>query len=395
MSLIDVRSHLEPDGFCIKWLDYCEPKEFPESYGLFSLLAVTAAAVNGRIIINPETTPSPPPNMYVLLYGPSGARKGEALRTAQSLLEDAVPEAPILPDDFNMEALTEYLAQESAEYGKCGGWVLSEEFSDLIGGADYMKRNTIFLTKLYDARPFQTRLTIAHDLQTIKSPYVVIGASVSTDWLDGVNPKALAGGFLRRLLIIAEFVKRQHRSSGFMDQNLYHRIRKLYRDRLGPKAFNATYMRLTPESRRVMDEWYEGPLAVLANGVPEREGHFVSCMQAHMLKLACLINVLEGRGPEWLEVPSVSTAIGLLDAIRPGIFQVYASLVPTPYARLRAAIIRTVQGFGKTGGEPADVDRAVVRGTGVKPTEAAKTRQQMILDGDLVIRRKRVMVPEG
>lgn len=392
---IDVKTAVTKGGFLDKWLQFCEPFEFPYSYALFSLLGVASAAINGRVLINKGHEPSPLTNVFIVLYGPSGSRKGSSMWKALNLLHEAVPEAPMLPDDFTMEALINDLHETSKKKGKCSGLIFQEEFSDLIGGADYAMRNSKALTKLWDARPQSTRLTHAHGLEIIENPYICMLASSSPDWLEKTDPKTLAGGFLRRLLLIVEYGPRQRNSDPTRNDSLFKELVATARDRLGPKAFGASNLMLTPEASAFMDEWYNTTVATAWKNADERAGHFASCMQAHALKLAGIINILEGRGVEWLSKESFRCAAALISAITSPLFQAYASLVPTPYARLRAAVLRTVQGAGSDGLSPDALDQAVIDVMGVKPKEAMETRIVLMQQKKLVKNPQGLIVVSG
>lgn len=380
----NLQSILKPAGFLSRWLDYCEPFEFPDSYALYSLLACASAAINGRIIVNPVTEPSPHPNVFVVLYGPSGARKGSAMRQALGLLSEAVPDTPVLPDDFTMEALWSELSKQSQESGRCAGLVVQEEFADLIGGADYALRNSKLLTKLWDCRPVATRLTHAHSLETVKNPYITMLASSSPDWLETVDPKTLAGGFLRRLLLIVEYTPKRRNASPVKNKELFRTLANVMRGRLNRGAFTSSHMMLQRDAKECMDNWYHTKVQDVWSSSDERLGHFASCMQAHMLKVAALINVFEGEGAEWLTLDSVTTSMSLIERLLPGLSQAYASLVPTPYARLRAVILRTVLGMGSCGLSDAALDRAVINAAGVRPKDAMEARMVLIQQGLLV-----------
>ena len=381
---ISVRESLTKGGFLDRWLDYCSEYEFPDSYALFSLLACASAAVNGRIVVNPDTEPSPMPNLYVVLYGPSGSRKGSAMRHALWLLSEAVPETPMLPDDFTMEALNSELARMSEEAGKCSGFVVQEEFADLIGGPDYALRNTKLLTKLWDARPVQTRLTHAHGKELVRNPYVVILGSSSPDWLEQTDPRTMAGGFLRRILLIVEYGPKRRNAEPARNQALFSTLVQEMARRLGPTRFKGCTMSLTSGARASMAQWYHTKVEHAWKSSDEKVGHFASCMQAHALKVAALVNVLEGRGATAMTKESLDTSTSLIESLLPGLSQVYASLVPTPYARLRAVILRTVQQSESGGMSDAELDKAVVLAAGVRPKDAFEARTAMLQQGVLM-----------
>ena len=380
---IDVRSALTPGGACETWLNYCEPFEYPESYGLMSLLSVASCAINGRIVVNPGFVPSPLTNIYVLLYGPSGARKGEAMQHAMYLLGESCPDAPMLPGSWTKEKLVAMLAEQSKEKGKCSGLILKEEFSDLVGGPDYTVQNSQLLTELWDGRPQLDRATIARDEEQVQFPYIVGLWSTSPEWAEEIDSRRLAGGFLRRVLIVVEYGPRQESSRPSLGGPLFDKVRSLFRERLDPLAFGESYMHLSPDAIAAMDIWYKGFVSKLKASADERAGHFASCAQSHALKLAAIINVLEGRGSQTLEAESFNSGAALVEAIVPPMFMTYASLVPTPYAKLRAKMLRSVQSHAN-GIRDVDLINAIVTTAGKPPDEIDKVKVHMLSSGTLV-----------
>jgi hypothetical protein len=142
-------------------------------------------------------------------------------------------------------------------------------------------------------------------------------------------------------------------------------------------------MHLTADSCDAMDSWYKGYVSRLKLSTDERAGHFASCAQAHMLKLAAIINILEGRGAQTLEVESVETGCKLVEALVVPMFHTYASLVPTAYAKLRAKILRAVQSSSAGGIGHAALARAIVSSAGVPPDTVERVKVQMLNDGTL------------
>ncbi len=393
--LIDVGKSVQKGGFLDRWLEYSAEFEFPDSYALFSLLAVASAAVNGRILINPDSEPSPLPNLFVVLYGPSGSRKGSAIRQALWLLGEAVPDTPVLPDDFTMEALGSELANQSKKNEKCGGLIVQEEFADLIGGPDYALRNSKFLTKLWDARVVYTRLTHAHGAEAIKNPYVTLLGSSSPDWLEKTDPRTLAGGFLRRLLMVVEYGAKRQNASPKRNEQLFGGLAKAFGTRLGRNAFRPGRMVLSKEAFDFMEQWYNSTVRETWRNADERAGHFASCMQAHTLKVGSLVNLLEGHGAEVMALSSLQTSSQLVESLLPSLFQAYASLVPTPYAKLRAVILRSVQNVAPNGLSAAALDKAVVQAAGVKPKDASEARLVLTQQKILVVRDNKLYFSGG
>jgi hypothetical protein len=290
----------------------------------------------------------------------------------------------MLPGSWTKEKFFAMLAEESKERGKCSGLILKEEFSDLVGGPDYTLQNSQLLTELWDGRAQLDRATISRDEESVMFAYITGLWSTSPEWAEEIDSRRLAGGFLRRLLLIVEYGARQESSRPAVGGPQFDLVRELFRERLAPTAFGESYMHLTADSCDAMDSWYKGYVSRLKLSTDERAGHFASCAQAHMLKLAAIVNILEGRGSTALEVESIETGCKLMESIVPPMFHTYASLVPTAYAKLRAKILRAVQSKDAEGITDAALTRAIVSAAGVPPTAVEKVKMQMLLDSTLV-----------
>lgn len=379
---INVRECIPAGGFLDGWLRHSEPFEYPDAFPLYALFAVTAAAINGRIQVNPEGEPCVFTNTYVVLYGGSGSRKSTAIRHAKWLLSEAVEEAPILPQSFTMESLISRLARDSDLNEKGAGLILSDELSDLIGGAEYKMQNTKFLTDIWDCPGVWMRETQSHGQEVINNPYVSLLAASAPDWLEETDPAALAGGFLRRVLIVVEYGPKCKNSKPVRDMTLFAALVKVFRERIGPDAFGASYMVLTPEAHDVMGEWYDKVVDPIRRSGNEREAQFASCMQAHALKMGAIASMLEGGSPTLLEADKIRIGQSLVQALVPGVFHAYRSLVPSAFARLRASIIRTIR---LSGGriEANDLARKVTDSAGVKTKELNEAFGSLLRDGRL------------
>lgn len=367
--MIDVRSAgFIKNGFLDSWLKYCEPFEFPESYALFALLGCASIAIDGRVLVNPTSEPCVKTNTYTLLIGPSGARKSTAARHAVWLLAEAVPEAPVLPRSFTVEIAKLRLAKKSLETGKGDGLILADEFSDLVAGAKYKEGATKFFTDIWDCPPVYSHDTVAHDYVEIVAPYIVGLWCSAPDWIYSIAPEQLAGGFLRRVLGVVEYGARRRNDDPKRNMALFQALAKRMHETLGLAAFDeGTAMRLDASAIAAKKTWYHEALPKY-HKFGEKEGHFASCMEAHALKLAAGIHLLEGGDPKWLTAISLETAQKLVEVIVPNLFSWYSGLAPTPFARLKASIVRTLNGAE---GEMSEwrLAKAVQGATGAKPAE--------------------------
>ena len=393
---IDIKNALPEGGFLGNWLKYTEAFEFADSYGVFALFACAAAAIDRRIVVNPDTEPSPYTNIYVVLYGPSGARKGAAMKYALRLMGNAMQgEVTVLPRSFTFERLMSRLAKDTLDYGKCGGLVFSDEFQRLVGGRDYQSENLGFLTELYGCPGYWDRETHAHELEVLQNAYVNILASLPTEGAFKIDPTVLDAGGLRRTLIVCEYRAKRFTSKPRIDTNLALALESIFHENLGPEAFPTdTKMVLTKEAEEFMDHWYLTSVRNGLNNCTERESHFISCVQEHALKLGALYHLLEGGNPTELTRFSFEVGTKLVEAIMPEMFKMYAALVNTPFARIRGGIMRSLAGrSAEEGMDCGELVKNIVNTTGAKPKEVYEAIQSLVHEGTIMSEGNTVRVP--
>ncbi len=382
-SMIDVRSCIPQGGFLHSWLEWARPLRPAESFFLFALLACASAAVNRRILVNPGEEPEVFTNTYTVLIGPSGSVKTTAAKYATRLLKDAVPETPCLPTSYTMEGLCEelHLQCEAAEEGKkkCGGLSFAPEFSKLIGGVDYQLSNLGFLTQLWDSPNYESRKTRTHGLEEFFNPYLVILGLSAPKGIQGVDPNVLDAGGLRRILFVVEQGPKHREVRPKLNSVLFNALGDVFRGRLRPGAFGATMMRLSDEAHALRDTWEEEFLGPTHDTSSEREGYFVACAEAHAMKLAAMVTVLETDHPDRLEVGALRIGHKLVEAIMPRQFEFYRSLVPTAYARLKASMLNLLRQGGGMMKQRA-FDRKVGDDTGAEPAEILRAKSGLLTD---------------
>lgn len=390
MREINVAGAVFEGGFLHNWLAYCSGYEFPQSYGLFALFAATSIAVGRRVLVNPGGEPEVWPNVYVVLMGPAGARKGAAMRRANRLLGSAVKlvgehrwRVPVLPRTFTMEAAFNRLVKDSEEHGSGSGMIVSHEMKRLLGGDDYMLKNVDLLTDIWDCDDPFSRETIAHEYQEIAKPYLVLQAAAQPDLMEQRRaPEMFATGFLRRIVLIVEHGPKKFEADPPDRSVLFNALTRVFADRLSAAAAKPRLLPLSAEAMALKKDWYSRVVQPLWQRGSEKEGQFASCMEAHALKFGALVALLENDRLEQLEVGSLRVGQKLVEAILPNMFQAYAALAPTPYARLRAAYTRTVRAAGGTM-EDGMLDKAILATTGARPDERAEVLQSLLDDGTL------------
>lgn len=381
--MIEVRPLLLPGGWLARWLDYCDPFEVPDSFALWSVLAVTSAAINRRVRVNHGFKPCVFTNMYVLMLGPPASKKSDALDAAVELLSDAVPDTPMLPDDFSMSAAIGELAEKSAQTQKGSGLIVAHELSDLLGGSEYRQENTRALTKLWDCPTMYTRKTRLHGNETIVNTYVTLAGASAPDWMEELDPKTLAGGFLRRLVCVCENGPKRGAARPKVQAEMREALVRVMAQRFRPGSItDGTEMRLSKAAAELNDEWYYERIVKIRGKLGEREAGFVNTMQTHALKVAAVTHLAEDLDPEVLDGPSLALGQALVEQLVSGTFALYASLTGTPFARLRAAVMRTLR--SAEGEMPMrELGKAVRQATGVRPEDVNAVMVSLLDDGEV------------
>lgn len=395
-----IRAHIKRDGYIASWLDYTANFEYPECYAAFSLLVAASAAINGRITINAGYKPETMPNLYVVLYGPSGARKSEALLDAAiHLMAEAVPETPILPMNSTPEGLRHRLVADSRcegvknelrcqndyHHGAARGLMLSEEFVSLVGGAEYQAGAARFLSKMWDTpRPFETFSTIAHGEEVIRNRYIVVGTCTTPKDFHMINFDALEGGLLRRLLIVQSFEPIKESPRPHINYPRLRELQKVFGDRLGHGAFADQAMSLSPAAAEVNERWYTTTLRRYrerARG--EKAGKFVNSVQVHAFKIAAILELLEGGRPSVMQPESLRAAFGIVSDLLPGTFQAYEGMVPTALARLKTVVFESVAA-ARDGVSDLDIDVQVGAEMGVEGEAVSRARKALLAERKLL-----------
>ena len=195
------------------WLDklmsMTEELEAPQSYFFWSGLATISAIVKDRVFLNRGKAFNLYPNIYVLLHGDSGLRKGLPTSTARKIA-DNVGNTKVMWGRTSIQALiTELATARSLPGGRnlmdsCGFAISSEFSSSIINDPMAIK----ILTELYD-RNYQegkwiNRLKTTGN-ETLKSPTLtILGGTNDEQLADVITKRDIYGGFIGRTFMIRE-----------------------------------------------------------------------------------------------------------------------------------------------------------------------------------------------
>lgn len=180
--------------------------ESPRKYYYWAGLTAIAAVVKNNVYLD-KFYYKLYPNIYVLLIGKSGIRKGPPVKLAKQLVSE-VNNTKIISGRASIQAVISELrnAKSPADGGPpitdAVGFLVSSEFASFI--IQDQQALTI-LTDLYDGdyNPEWTNFTKVSGQEKLKNPCItLIGASNEVHFRDAVPENALGGGFVARTFII-------------------------------------------------------------------------------------------------------------------------------------------------------------------------------------------------
>jgi len=184
-----------------------EGSESPREYYYWSALSAISAVVANNVYLD-RFYYKLWPNIFVILVGRSGLRKGPPIQLAKNLVED-VDSTRVFAGRSSIEAIIDDLATAFTKPSggppimDARGFLVSSEFASFIIQNDAA---LTILTDLYD-RNYNSKawdyLTKGGGKKKLKEPYLtLLGASNEIHFKDVIPDNALGGGFVARTFII-------------------------------------------------------------------------------------------------------------------------------------------------------------------------------------------------
>lgn len=237
--------------------------EVPREFTVWSCLSLIAACVADRVWYEKFHGKRLAPNLYVMLIGPSGLGKGEAIDTAIRYAAD-IPKVNLYRGKATAQFLLDHLGKEVRRQdgrriladAKC--WLVTPELAMSVGSGDVARDFVTHMTELYSGSEYPMRAgTRTRGEVTLRGHCINWLAGTTTEWLvDSVPASAIAGGFFGRIVPVQaqyDFDKRVWRPKAPPDakqisEHLRARIQMLIRAK--------GQFRMTEQAERLSENWY-------------------------------------------------------------------------------------------------------------------------------------------
>lgn len=328
------------------YLKFTEKSEPPTNYHIWTCLAVIAAAMQRKCYLR-WGFKTLYPNLYIVLIGPSGCRKGTAMNIGKDLLleinginlssESVTREALIRDMKDGTTTFTDPTDQMLKFHSSVT--VLSEELSVFLG-----QQNVKFLADLtdwFDCGDQWTYRTKGSGTDKLVGVCVNILGATAPDWLRSILPQeAFGGGFTSRVIFVVEEAKKQIVANPTIPPEVLALRPSLIED-LEQIAAMAGEMIFLDTTMDLYTDWYTKQSKSPAIKDPHFAG-YCERRAMHVLKLSMVMSA--SRSCDRIIQPQdFSRALALLESVEPKMPRAFMGLGRAKYSEMTAQLYNYLQ----------------------------------------------------
>ncbi len=272
-------------------LDSTKEYEAPTRFYYWAALSSISAVLKDSVWFDMAKAYKLYPNIYVLLYGPSGVRKGPAIALAEKLVK-GVNNTRVINGRSSIEAILKELGTFGTVEGRglvkdsCAFLPASELSSSIISNPQAMDIMTNLFDRIYNESEWKYKLKVGES-STLNKPTIT--------WLSGTNEalfkdflpeKNIHGGLIGRMFMVAEH-KPARLNSLMFDPDVIPDYPKMI-DALRPLAKLAGPFDMCKEVRVNVEMWYNDFMTNISPQIADQTG-FVSRINDFVIKGAMII----------------------------------------------------------------------------------------------------------
>lgn len=278
------------------WLDdvveSVKEYESPSRFYYWAALSCISAILKDHVYIDRGGLYKLYPNVYVLLYGPTGIKKGPPIAFAKNIVR-GVGNTRVINGRSTVEAIIKELGTTQTRPGakpfsdSCGFIVSSELSSAIVSNPSAMDVMTDLYDRFYNEGEWKYRLKVGES-NTLKNPTPV--------WLSGTNEalfrefvpeKNIKGGLIGRMFVISEHKRNKINSLMFRPSTIpdYTKLAA----QIAPAQDLEGEFEIAEEVKHAMDSWYHEFVNKHEDTIQDDTG-FVNRIADMILKVAMLIS---------------------------------------------------------------------------------------------------------
>lgn len=268
------------------------------------------------------------PNLYTILVGPPGVRKGTAIKYGQSILKE-VRKGTSAPDVVTKEQLiAEFeLVQDNVNHNgemitHSSMFVVAPELVNFVKENDYERLG--YLCDLYDGRDdfiYKTKTSTNHH---VVNPGLWILGATTPNWIEiAMKQLGVGGGMTSRIVCVYSHRKGKHISVTKMKPFDPVLRGKLITD-LAEISRMVGRFSVTPEADETYTKWYNGRYRQTTID-DSRFASYWERLPAMVVKTAMIVSAAK-RADMTIEATDFVQAIGIFEAIHPDMPQAFGGL---------------------------------------------------------------------
>lgn len=232
------------------------------------------------------------PNIYVLLYGPSGVRKGPAINLAENIVS-RVDNTRVINGRSTIEAIIKELGTFTTREGKAplkdsAGFVVASELSSsIIANPAAMDVMTNLYDRIYNEGEWKYKLKVGESHVLNKPTITWLAGSNEALFKEFLPEKNIHGGLIGRMFIVTENKTIRFNSLMF-DPAIVPDYNKMAEE-LKPITALKGQFEMSRELREGLDAWYLKFMKDIAPTLFDETG-FVSRILDFVIKTAMIIS---------------------------------------------------------------------------------------------------------
>jgi hypothetical protein len=282
--------------------------EAPRKFYYWATLATISAVLKDTVWFNMGDNYNVYPNIYVLLYGPSGVRKGPAIALAEDLVS-RVNNTRVIDGRSSIEAVIKELGTAVTRPGlplikdSCGFMVASELSSSIIGNNSAMDIMTNLYDRLYNEKEWKYRLKVGESARLMKPTITWLSGTNEALFRDFLPEKNLHGGLIGRMFVISE--NKKHTTNSLMFKQGAPDKAKLAEELKKLTNLKGEFT-MNDDVRNAVDIWYHKFDKDIAPDLKDETGYVSRCLD-FIIKIAIIISSGR-RGDQQLLIDDIEEA---------------------------------------------------------------------------------------
>jgi hypothetical protein len=264
--------------------------EAPKRFYYWSALSAISAVLKDRVYFDMYAYKLYP-NIYVLLYGPSGVRKGPPIALAEHVVK-LVDNTRVINGRSSIEAIIKQLGTFQTRERKeplkdsCGFVVASELSSSIISNPSAMDIFTNLYDRIYNKGEWKYNLKVGESHKLVRPTITWLSGTNEALFKEFLPDKNIHGGLIGRMFVVSEY-KPGVINSLMFKPNIMSDDAKLA-EALMPVSKMTGEFKMTEELRHEVDNWYQNFVSKIAPTLQDETG-FVSRVEDFVIKNAMLI----------------------------------------------------------------------------------------------------------